>query len=357
MTVATVKLASSHQMPLVGFGLWKVPADKAADIVYNVSGNPGLVERSSNEAAPQRYQKYFSPLTEHQAIKTGYRLFDGAYDYQNEKEAGEGIKRAIAEGIVERSDIFVTTKLWNNYHRRDHALQMAKAQNEAWGLDYIDLYLIHFPVALAYIEPEKLRYPGWWMDADQKIIETAKVPIHETWQALEEMVDNGIAKSIGISNAQAQTLYDIQSYAKHPISSLQIEHHPYLVQPELITMAQESGIVVTAYSSFGPQSFLELPSAFRERAKDISLLFDTDAVKKIASRVDRTPAQILLRWSTQRQIAVIPKSNNVDRLKQNLEVTEFDLSEEEMQSISRLDKGLRFNDPGFYLAKPIRIFA
>jgi hypothetical protein len=93
------------------------------------------------------------------AIKVGYRLFDGAYDYQNEKEAGQGIRRAIDEGIVTREEIFVTTKLWNNYHRREHALSMAKAQNEAWGLGYIDLYLIHFPIALKYIEPEKLRYP------------------------------------------------------------------------------------------------------------------------------------------------------------------------------------------------------
>ena len=292
-----------------------------------------------------------------QAIKVGYRLFDGAYDYQNEREAGEGIKRAISEGIVKRSDIFVTTKLWNNYHRKEHAVQMAKAQNEAWNLGYIDLYLIHFPVALAYIEPAQLRYPGWWMDADHKIIEKAKVPIHETWQALEEVVDAGIAKSIGISNAQAQTVYDIQSYAQHPISTLQIEHHPYLVQPDLVAMAQENGIVVTAYSSFGPQSFLELPSAFRERAKDIALLFDNDTVKKIATRVGKSPAQILLRWATQRGIAVIPKSNNVDRLKQNLEVTDFDLTKEELQSIGDLDKGLRFNDPGFYLEQPIRIFA
>jgi len=326
MTVKTVTLASGHKMPLVGFGLWKVPADKAADIVYN-------------------------------AIKKGYRLFDGAYDYQNEHEAGLGIKRAIEEGLVKREDIFVTTKLWNNYHSRDHALAMAKAQNDAWGLGYIDLYLIHFPIALKYIEPEKLRYPGWWMDADQKTIETAAVPIQETWKALEEVADAGIAKSIGISNAQGQTLYDIKTYARHPISSLQIEHHPYLVQQDLIDLAQSEGIAVTGYSSFGPQSFLELPPAFRERPQSCPLLFDVDVVAKAAERVKKTPAQVLLRWATQRGVAVIPKSNNVDRLQQNLEVTDFDLTDNELQAISALDKGLRFNDPGFYLHKPLRIFA
>lgn len=94
-----------------------------------------------------------------QAIKAGYRLFDGAYDYQNEKEAGEGIRRAIADGLVQREDIFVTTKLWNNYHRREHVMAMAASQNEAWGLGYIDLYLIHFPCALKYIDPAVRQYP------------------------------------------------------------------------------------------------------------------------------------------------------------------------------------------------------
>jgi D-xylose reductase len=195
------------------------------------------------------------------------------------------------------------------------------------------------------------------MDDEQKEIRKSKVPLQETWQALEEVVNAGIAKSIGISNASAQTLYDMQTYARHPISSLQIEHHPYLVQPELITLAQENNIVVTAYSSFGPQSFLELPAAFRARAKDTPLLFDVDAIKKVAKRVGKTPAQVLLRWATQRDISVIPKSNNVARLKQNLEVTDFELSDEEIESVSSLNKGLRFNDPGFYLHKPLRIFA
>lgn len=294
-----------------------------------------------------------------QAIKKGYRLFDGAYDYQNEKEAGQGIQRAIKDGLIKREDVFVTTKLWNNYHSREHALEMAKAQNEAWGLGYIDLYLIHFPIALEYISPSVRRYPAWWMDDAQSKISLAKVPIHETWQALEEVVDAGIARSIGISNAQAQLLYDINTYARHPISSLQIEHHPYLVQPELIQLASDLKIVITAYSTFGPQSFLELPPSFRARAAKISPLFETQPVIEAAKATGKSPAQVLLRWATQRGIAVIPKSNNPDRLKQNLEVGSgaFELSKEQMDAISALDQGLRFNDPGFYLHEPLRIFA
>ncbi|KAF2800258.1 Aldo/keto reductase [Melanomma pulvis-pyrius CBS 109.77] len=326
MTQNTVKLASGHEMPLVGFGLWKVPKETAADTVYN-------------------------------AIKAGYRLFDGAYDYQNEKEAGEGIRRAIKDGLVKREDIFVTTKLWNNYHGKEHAVPMAKSQNDAWGLGYIDLFLIHFPCPLEYISPEKRRYPGWWMD-DAGTVKPAKVSIRETWEQLESLVDSGIAKSIGVSNFQAQSLYDLFTYAKHPVSSLQIEHHPYLVQPNLIKMAQTHDIVITAYSSFGPQSFLELPEAFRQRAADVALLFDSDTIKSIAGKHKVTPAQVLLRWATQRNIAVIPKSNNPSRLAQNLDVLSFDLTKEELESISALDKGLRFNDPGHYLPNhPLHLFA
>ncbi|KAF2013998.1 Aldo/keto reductase [Aaosphaeria arxii CBS 175.79] len=326
MVQSTYKLASGHEMPLVGFGLWKVPKETAADTVYN-------------------------------AIKAGYRLFDGAYDYQNEKEAGEGVRRAISEGLVKREDIFITTKLWNNYHSKEHAVPMAKSQNEAWGLGYIDLFLIHFPCALEYIDPEVKRYPAWWAE-DGTSVKPANVPIQETWKELEKLVDEGIARSIGVSNFQAQMLYDLNTYARHPISSLQIEHHPYLVQPNLIAMAQTHNIAVTAYSTFGPQSFLELPPQFRKRAESAGPLFENEKIKSIASKHNVTPAQVLLRWCTQRNIAVIPKSNSPNRLAQNLDVLGFDLTNEELETIASFDIGLRFNDPGFYLPNhPLHIFA
>lgn len=126
-----------------------------------MEGPQGDLRRHRLQRAPLYISQFPAPLLTRskQAIKTGYRLFDGAYDYQNEKEAGEGIKRAISDGLVKREDIFITTKLWNNYHRKDIAVDIARKQNEVWGLGYIDLFLIHFPVALKYIEPEKRRYP------------------------------------------------------------------------------------------------------------------------------------------------------------------------------------------------------
>lgn len=143
---------------------------------------------------------------------------------------------------------------------------------------------------------------------DGKTVKPAKVSIRETWEQLEAAVDQGIAKSIGVSNFQAQMLYDVQTYSKHPISLLQIEHHPYLVQAELIKMAQTHDIAITAYSSFGPQSFLELPPAFRQRANDVDLLFNAEQVKSIADKHNKTPAQVLLRWATQRYVVPVRKS-------------------------------------------------
>jgi len=141
------------------------------------------------------------------------------------------------------------------------------------------------------------------MDVARTKVSLAKVPIMETWQALEALVDAGITRSIGVSNFSTQLLYDVLSYARHPISSLQIEHHPYLVQSQLISMAQEEGIAVTGYSTFGPQSFLELPKAFGEKATDAQLLFDTPVVQKISAKYGRSPGQVLLRWATQRFVA------------------------------------------------------
>lgn len=159
---------------------------------------------------------------------------------------------------------------------------------------------------------------------------------------MEKLVGKGMAKSIGISNFNGQLLMDLLRYAKIVPATLQIEHHPYLTQEGLVKFAQEKGIVVTAYSSFGPQSFLELDM---QRAKDTPLLMDNEIIKKIADKHGKTPAQILLRWATQRDIAVIPKSNNPGRLAQNLDVTGWSLEKSEVDKISSLNQNLRFNDP------------
>ena len=295
------------------------------------------------------------------AIKIGYRHIDGAYDYQNGAEAGAGIRKAIKDGLVKREDLFVTSKLWNNYHSRDHAIEMAKAENDAWGIDYLDLYLIHFPIAQKYIPPSELSHPGFWTDSAQtKVAPLEAVPVAETWAALETLVrtgDNpsGILRSLGVANFNAQLLYDLlASHRKVRPALLQVEHHPYLAQPGLVQMAHDNKIAVTAYSSFGPKSFLELDSKV---AKEAEPLLEHAVIKKIAGKHGKTTAQVLLRWSTQRDVIVIPKSNNPERLAQNLDCNSFDLMQDDFKAIDALDKGLRFNDPGTMLDPPLRIFA
>ena len=169
---------------------------------------------------------------------------------------------------------------------------------------------------------------------------------------MEKLVGKGLAKSIGISNMNSQLIMDILRYAKISPATLQIEHHPYLTQEGLVQYAESKGITITAYSSFGPQSFLELDM---KSAKDTPLLFDNSTVKKIAEKHSKTPAQVLLRWATQRNIAVIPKSNNPGRLAQNLDVTGWSLDKSDLDSISGLDKNLRFNDPVNVIFPPCRL--
>lgn len=265
----------------------------------------------------------------------------GVTDYGNEKEAGEGVARAIKDGLVKREDLFLVSKLWNSFHDSDKVEPICKKQLADWGIDYFDLYIVHFPVALAYVDPEVRYPPGWNYDGKDEV-RLSNATIQETWQAMEKLVGKGLARSIGISNFQGSLILDLLRYAKIRPATLQIEHHPYLVQPTLLRLARDEGIAVTAYSSFGPQSFIELEW---QSAKDTPVLFEHPVITAAAKKHGRTPAQVLLRWATQNGLAVIPKSNNQERLKQNLEVTTFDLEKSELDAIDGLDRHLRFNNP------------
>ncbi|EOO00692.1 putative nad h-dependent d-xylose reductase protein [Phaeoacremonium minimum UCRPA7] len=312
-TVPNIKLNSGYEMPQVGFGLWKVDNDLAADTVYN-------------------------------AIKVGYRLFDGACDYGNEKECGDGIRRALAEGIVKREELFIVSKLWNTFHDGDKVEPICKKQLEDWGVDYFDLYIVHFPVALAYVDPSVRYPPGWHYDGVSEV-RTSKASIQETWTAMEALVGKGLARSIGVSNFQGQLVYDLLRYAKIPPATLQVEHHPYLVQPDLVKLAQNEGIAVTAYSSFGPASFVDFDM---QHALAMVPLLQEPTINSLAAKYGKPPAQILLRWSTQRGLAVIPKTLRVEQMQENIGCTSFDMDPLDVDLISALDKKTRFNQPSNY---------
>jgi len=288
--------------------------------------------------------------TVYNAIKAGYRLFDGAGDYGNEKEAGEGVRRALSDGLVKREELFITSKLWNTFHAKEHVHALAKKQLGLWGLDYFDLFLVHFPIALKYVDPAE-RYPPEWFGADGKTVFLQDTPMQETWTAMEALVDNGQAKNIGISNCQGSLILDILRYARIKPQVLQIELHPYLTQDALVDLAKELGIAITAYSSFGPQSYIEL-----SMDRGASSLLGHNVITSLSSQYKKTPAQVLLRWATQRGIAVVPKSNNHQRLVENLDSESFDLKPDEIKSISSLNCNLRMNDPGD-IDKRMSIFA
>ena len=297
----------------VGLGLWKIPNEQCADVVY-------------------------------QAIKLGYRHFDSACDYGNEVEVGEGIARAINDGLCTREELTIVSKLWNTYHDPVHVQPALERTLSDLGLGYLDSYLIHFPIAQAFV-PFETRYPPEWFfdpDADQPAMQLAPVPLHQTWQAMEALVDKGLTKTIGVCNYNSGLLHDLMNYARIKPADLQIESHPFLTQQRLIRLAQQYGLEVTAFSPLGAASYFELDMAEQQEA-----VLEQPVVKTIAEAVGKTPAQVVLRWNVQRGCRVITKSTRAERLQQNLEL-DFALSDEQMQAIYQLNRNRRFNDPGHF---------
>jgi D-xylose reductase len=251
------------------------------------------------------------------------------------------VARAIKDGLVKREDLFIVSKLWPTFNDPEQVEHVVRRQLADWGIDYFDLYLIHFPGALKYVDPAVRYPPGWHYDGKSQIVRS-KTTIQDTWHAVEALVDAKLARSIGISNFQAQLIYDMLRYARIPPATLQIEHHPYLVQQELLNLAKEEGIAVTAYSSFGPASFLEF--GFKHAEALVPLMQD-DLITSIAAKYGKQPSQILLRWATQRGLAVIPKTSRAEVMAQNLDCTAFDLSQEDLDAITGKDAHIRFNQP------------
>lgn len=305
-------VASSLPIPSVGLGTWKIPLDQTAEVVYA-------------------------------AIEAGYRHLDCACDYGNEVQVGQGIARAIADGVCTRSDLWVTSKLWNTYHAPEHVALACQRSLDDLGLDYLDLYLIHFPIALAYV-PFDRRYPPEWLHDPEDAAPSMKlvnVPIQETWTAMESLHDQKKANHIGVCNFGTSLLRDLMSYARIRPALLQVEMHPLLTQEKLLRFCQQQSIAVTAFSPLGAESYYCLGMADEEES-----LLQNSVVCKIAQDLGRSPAQVLLRWGLQRGTSVVVKSSQQKRLVENLTVTDFGLTEDQMAAIASLNQNRRFNDPG-----------
>jgi 2,5-diketo-D-gluconate reductase A len=262
--VPYVDLNDGNRMPQLGFGVFQVPAEETAEAVRR-------------------------------ALETGYRLIDTAAAYGNE----EGVRDAVRASELDREQVFITTKLFNNDHGRDAARRAFEESLSKLGGDYIDLYLIHWPV------PKRDRYV-------------------ETWEALCALREAGRVRSIGVSNFQIEHLERIIQATGVVPAVNQIELHPRLQQAELRRFHSEHGIITEAWSPLGKGELLDDP-----------------VIEEIAAAHDRTPAQVVLRWHMELGNVVIPKSVTPSRIEENFRVFDFELSDADMRRLSALERGER----------------
>jgi len=291
LDIPSFRLNNGALMPACGLGTWK--------------SGPGEVEAAVVAS-----------------LECGYRHIDCAFVYGNEGEVGAALKKTT----VPRGEIFVTSKLWNTMHAASDVEVACRESLTKLGLDFLDLYLIHWPVCLksGHAFPPK---------AD----EMTDVPLEETWRAMETLVDKGLVKAIGVSNFSVPKLQRVLEMARVKPAVNQIEGHPYLQQPVLKTFCDENGIVITAYSPLGSP---DRPPRVMDESDPV--LLDYADLGRIAEELGRSPADVLIRWAIQRGTVVIPKSVTPKRIASNLEAASKPLPEATMAALEKFDRGLRF---------------
>lgn len=261
-----------------------------------------------------------------EALKAGYRHLDLAHVYGNEKEIGATLKQAFDEGLVKRDDLFITGKLWNSDHDGDIVPQACDYSLADLGLDYFDLYLIHFPVCWKHTG---LDTPSWGSS------ELGDTSLIDTWRAMEKLVDAGKCRSIGVSNFPLLTLHDLTTQARIQPACNQIEVHAYYVRESLVNYCISRNICVVAHTPLGG-------GLSNKQSWNYEAPMESKVIKSIAEAHQVTVAQVLLRYSLQRGIVVIPKSCKPSRIAQNSDLFGFALTNEQMGEISKLDKYISY---------------
>lgn len=288
----SVKLNNEAEMPIIGLGTWQ--------------SKPGEVYQAIRWA-----------------IKLGYHHIDCAPIYGNEKEIGQALHDAVKEGDIKRENLFVTSKLWNDSHAKADVLPALKQTLEDLQLEYLDLYLMHWPVA----QKKGVSMPS----SDADMISLKNLPLETTWAAMEEVYQKGLVKAIGVSNFSQEKLSHLIEKATIVPSVNQVESHPFLQQNELLDYCRKNMIALTAYSPLGSG----------EHKSGLNLM-ENDVIKEIAQRLKVSSAQVMLAWQINRGVISIPKSIHNERIKENFASQSIELDEEDMKKIASLDKKHRF---------------
>ena len=295
---------NNDKMPALGLGTWKSAKGEVYEVVRK-------------------------------AIEIGYRHFDCASFYGNESEIGMAISDAIKNGDVTREELWITSKLWNNRHKKDDIQAACEITLKDLTLDYLDLYLIHWPVVL--------QKQASYAQQSSDLISLSEIPLTQTWQGLIDLKEKGLTKHIGVSNFSIKKINQIIEESGVIPEVLQIELHPFLQQQKILNFTQEKGIFLTGYCPLG--------SADRPAVRilaDEPKLFQQQIILDIAKDKDISPAQVILAWAVNRGTSVIPKSVNPERLKQNLEAADIELSTQEMTKMNGLDLHYRYIKGDFW---------
>ena len=261
--IQNIKLANGIEMPMQGFGVFQIPAGETERVVLD-------------------------------AIRTGYRLLDTAYSYQNEAEVGRAVQTAIADGLVRRGELFIATKAYIQQMGYEKTLAAFYESLHKLRLDYLDLYLIHMPFGDYY----------------------------GSWRALEELYAQGLIRAIGVCNFDSARLIDLCYNVQVKPMVDQIERHPHYQRWDELKVMRELGVQPEGWAPF---------------AEGLKGMFQEPVLKELAEKHGKTPAQVILRWDIQSGVAVIPKSTHRERMKENAGIWDFELDEDDMRKIRGLD--------------------
>jgi len=255
----------------------------------------------------------------YEAIKAGVRLFDTAYVYQNEKQVGEGVNKAINDGLVKREELFIITKIWSTWKHDPEAGLRAQLKN--LDLDYVDLYLDHAPVWIS-VNPEGVM---------------RSTPLHIFWKNMENLVTLGLTKSIGVCNYNVQMLDCLLAVAEIKPVVNQFEEHPYLTQKGLVNYCKTHDVAIMAYNTMGKNFYVE------KFHKDANLsLIDDKVVVDMATKLGKSPGLILINWAISSGFIVIPSTSNPERFKENMQALTFRMSPEDIETINKMNIPYRF---------------